>query len=329
MKRFSVFNGHRRCLVKASAWRLLVELDRTILLATRGHWVTTRCFGVGAYVIAPCSARVSCTRKKYRPLIHRSMSRCRTRGPTINLPWQPIRAATAVAWFGRLALSLPMATEAKWNKSRSWLLPRLRSMSRGCCRAPFRTASSTHLICTTVPLKMATTMAMRSLTVKVILIFWPYFSVLFIDFYWFSLGNPEPIKVPPTVNRYVIGQLEPFTVYKIVMSVETQFGEGQSSVPIMNRTAEGSTWPAFFYMFFFRQNISRVRSVMLFFISKNNFLTEPSVPLDLDLVEVTNRSLSITWRAPLSPNGASTYYQIFRSNDTNVWATAVTTQVKN
>ncbi|KAK4036667.1 cytokine receptor isoform X2 [Daphnia magna] len=100
-------------------------------------------------------------------------------------------------------------------------------------------------------------------------------------------SNPDPIKVPPTVNRYVIGQLEPFTVYKIVMSVETQFGEGQSSVPIMNRTAEG----------------------------------KPSVPLDLNLIEVTNRSLSITWRAPMSPNGASTYYQVFRSNDTNVWAT--------
>ncbi|KAI9551931.1 hypothetical protein GHT06_022268 [Daphnia sinensis] len=100
-------------------------------------------------------------------------------------------------------------------------------------------------------------------------------------------SNPDPIKVPPTVNRYVIGQLEPFTVYKIVMSVETQFGEGQSSVPIMNRTAEG----------------------------------KPSVPLDLNLIEVTNRSLSITWRAPVSPNGASTYYQVFRSNDTNVWAT--------
>jgi hypothetical protein len=52
------------------------------------------------------------------------------------------------------------------------------------------------------------------------------------------------------------------------------------------------------------------------------------VPLDVDLIEVTNRSLSITWREPMSPNGASTYYQVFRSNDTNVWATTETTKVK-
>jgi hypothetical protein len=53
------------------------------------------------------------------------------------------------------------------------------------------------------------------------------------------------------------------------------------------------------------------------------------VPLDLNLIEVTNRSMSITWRAPVSPNGASTYYQVFRSNDTNVWATTYTTRVRN
>lgn len=68
-----------------------------------------------------------------------------------------------------------------------------------------------------------------------------FFKYIFKQIIDLCLGNPDPIKVPPTVNRYVIGQLEPFTVYKIVMSVETQFGEGQSSVPIMNRTAEGST----------------------------------------------------------------------------------------
>ncbi|EFX83323.1 hypothetical protein DAPPUDRAFT_100606 [Daphnia pulex] len=106
-------------------------------------------------------------------------------------------------------------------------------------------------------------------------------------------GNPNSIRIPPTANRYVIGQLEPFTMYKIVMSVESQFGEGQSSDPVMNRTAEG----------------------------------KPSVPLDLNLIEVTNRSMSITWRAPVSPNGASTYYQVFRSNDTNVWATTDRTRV--
>lgn len=72
--------------------------------------------------------------------------------------------------------------------------------------------------------------------------------------------------------------------------------------------------------------VTEVRSVMPF--SFQNFLTEPSVPLDLNLIEVTNRSLSITWRAPMSPNGASTYYQVFRSNDTNVWATTEKTTVK-
>lgn len=70
-------------------------------------------------------------------------------------------------------------------------------------------------------------------------------SCVYIDlnqlFVFVLLGNPNSIRVPPTANRYVIGQLEPFTIYKIVMSVETQFGEGQSSDPVMNRTAEGST----------------------------------------------------------------------------------------
>lgn len=168
------------------------------------------------------------------------------------------------------------------------------------------------------------------------------------DFLGF-LGNPNSIRIPPTANRYVIGQLEPFTMYKIVMSVETQFGEGQSSDPVMNRTAEGSTWPAFSFSIFLPSSLSLSISISLRVIQKIVFVerhvnllrnkkennnknklsyTEPSVPLDLNLIEVTNRSMSITWRAPVSPNGASTYYQVFRSNDTNVWATSYTTRVR-
>lgn len=53
---------------------------------------------------------------------------------------------------------------------------------------------------------------------------------------------PAKAQAGPTDSRYTIGQLEPFTVYKIVMSVETRLGEGQSSTPLINRTAEGSEW---------------------------------------------------------------------------------------
>lgn len=54
-------------------------------------------------------------------------------------------------------------------------------------------------------------------------------------------GNPNPIQVASNVSRYRIDNLEPYTMYKIVMSVQTQFGEGQSSDPVLNRTAEGRT----------------------------------------------------------------------------------------
>lgn len=46
-------------------------------------------------------------------------------------------------------------------------------------------------------------------------------------------------EVGPNVNRYRLDGLDAYTVYKIVMSVITRFGEGQTSAPVLNRTAEG------------------------------------------------------------------------------------------
>lgn len=41
------------------------------------------------------------------------------------------------------------------------------------------------------------------------------------------------------MNRYRLDGLDAYTMYKIVMSVMTRLGEGQSSAPVLNRTAEG------------------------------------------------------------------------------------------
>lgn len=56
---------------------------------------------------------------------------------------------------------------------------------------------------------------------------------------FFSSGTHTPIRTPPNVEKYTLDGLEPYTLYKIVMSVETRLGEGQSSSPLLNRTGEG------------------------------------------------------------------------------------------
>ena len=64
-------------------------------------------------------------------------------------------------------------------------------------------------------------------------------------FFFAKTGTPSPIRTGPNVNKYTIGNLAPYTLYKIVMSVETRLGEGQSSTPLLNRTGEGRTlWPS-------------------------------------------------------------------------------------
>ena len=55
-------------------------------------------------------------------------------------------------------------------------------------------------------------------------------------------------------------------------------------------------------------------------------ITEPSVPLDLTPTEVTNNSLAIDWRAPVYPNGADTFYMIYRNNEVPIKSLA--SQVK-
>lgn len=44
-------------------------------------------------------------------------------------------------------------------------------------------------------------------------------------------------------------------------------------------------------------------------------IAEPSMPLNLKPTEITNKTLSITWSAPVNPNGANTYYMIYRNNE--------------
>ena len=53
---------------------------------------------------------------------------------------------------------------------------------------------------------------------------------------------------------------------------------------------------------------------------------EPTIPLDLKTTEITNTTLSISWRAPANPNGALTYYKVYRNNEPSTTTTA--TQVK-
>lgn len=59
---------------------------------------------------------------------------------------------------------------------------------------------------------------------------------------------PRSITVDPTLKSMVIGGLEPYTMYKIVMSVQTQIAEGPLSDPALNRTSEGSTCPTFLFL---------------------------------------------------------------------------------
>jgi hypothetical protein len=66
----------------------------------------------------------------------------------------------------------------------------------------------------------------------------------------------------------------------------------------------------------------------MFFLLSKILIQLCNIELDVNLIEVTNRSLSIIWRAPMFPNYESTYYQVFGSNDTNPWTTRDTTQVK-
>ena len=43
----------------------------------------------------------------------------------------------------------------------------------------------------------------------------------------------------PGMNGCLVDNLEPFTLYKIFVSVETRVGEGEFSIPVFNRTAAG------------------------------------------------------------------------------------------
>ena len=58
-----------------------------------------------------------------------------------------------------------------------------------------------------------------------------------------SVGEEIRIRVGPAETRRSITGLEPFTWYKMVLSVQTRFGEGQSSKPLVNRTTEGGMSP--------------------------------------------------------------------------------------
>ena len=57
---------------------------------------------------------------------------------------------------------------------------------------------------------------------------------------------PYKIFVGPSFNKYTITELEPYTMYEIVMSVENPQGEGQSSTPVLNRTSESCKFFLFF-----------------------------------------------------------------------------------
>ena len=95
------------------------------------------------------------------------------------------------------------------------------------------------------------------------------------------ISSPKNDRVDPAVKRHTLRNLEPYTWYKISISVETRGGEGPNSPPSVNRTKEGV----------------------------------PSAPLDLNAIDVSNVSLSIGWRAPSIPNGPANYtYKVLQNN---------------
>ena len=56
----------------------------------------------------------------------------------------------------------------------------------------------------------------------------------------FPSGEEMHVFADPQSNSYSIQDLEPFTLYKFVMSAETRVGQSQNSSAIYSRTAEGS-----------------------------------------------------------------------------------------
>lgn len=102
--------------------------------------------------------------------------------------------------------------------------------------------------------------------------------------YNLNCNSPErntTIKAESHTIHGVVGNLKPYTIYKLSVAVLTKNGEGTKSDPLYNTTLEAA----------------------------------PSTPpLNVTVVSVTNSTMNVTWTPPMAMNGVLRYYEVYYNN---------------